>query len=53
MNPRNCECECDKKCDGEEYLDYENCKFRKRLVHKLVEQCSESIDENEMIYNGN
>ena len=43
-NPSNCECECDKSCDVEEYLDYENCKCRKRLVDKLVEECSENID---------
>ena len=48
-NPSNCECECDKSWDVGEYLDYENCKCRKRLVHKLVEECSENIDENEMI----
>ena len=28
-----------------EYLDYENCKCRKRLVDKLVEECTENIDE--------
>ena len=44
-NPSNCECECDKSCDIGEYLDYENCKCRKRLVDKLVEECTENIDE--------
>ena len=44
-NRSNCECECDKSCDFGEYLDYKNCKFRKRLVDKLVEECSENIDE--------
>ena len=44
-NPSNCECECDKSCDFGEYLDYENCKCRKRLVDKLVEECNENIDE--------
>ena len=39
------ECECDKPCDVGEYLDYENCKCRKRLVDKLVEECNENIDE--------
>ena len=37
-NPSNCECESDKSCDVGEYLDYENCKCRKRLVDKLVDQ---------------
>ena len=34
--------------DVGEYLDYKNCKCRKKLK---VEQCSENIDRNEMIYN--
>ena len=51
-NPSNCECEGDKSCDAGEYLDYENCKYRKELVDKLVEECSGNINENEMIYNG-
>ena len=44
-NPSNCQCECDKSCDVGEYLDYENCKCTKRLVDKLVEECSDNIDE--------
>ena len=39
------ECECDKLCDVGEYLDYGNCKCRKRLVDKLVEECGETVDE--------
>ena len=44
------ECECDKSCDAGEYLDYENCKCRKKLVDKLAErcfseECTENIDE--------
>ena len=45
LNPSNCECECDKSCDFGEYLDYENCKCRRKLVNKLVEECTENIDE--------
>ena len=51
-NPSNCECECDKSCDFGEYLDYQNCKCRKKLVDKLVDECTENIDGNKMIYNG-
>ena len=40
-NPGNCECECDKNCDFGEYLDYENCKCRKRLI----DECTETIEE--------
>ena len=51
-DPSNCECECDKSCDVGEYLDYVNSKkCRKKVVDKLVEECSENIDGNEMIYN--
>ena len=42
-NPINCE--CDKSCDVGEYLDYENCKCRKKLIDKLTEECTENIDE--------
>ena len=44
-NPSNCECECDKSGDVGEYLDYENCKCRKKIVDELVEECTENIDE--------
>ena len=50
-NPSNCECECDKSCDVREYLDYKSCKCRKRLIDKLVEECTENIDGNKKIYN--
>ena len=44
-NPSNCEFECDKSCDVGEYLDYENFKWRKKLVDKLVDECAETIEE--------
>ena len=31
-NPSNCKCKCDKSCDIGEYLDYSDCKCRKKLV---------------------
>ena len=31
-----------------EYLDYSNCKCRKKLVDKLVEKCTKSIDKVEI-----
>ena len=49
-NPSNCECQCDKLRDIGEYLEYKNCKCKKRLIDKLVEECSENIDGNEIIY---
>ena len=50
-NPSNCEYECDKSYDVGEYLDYKNCKCRKRIIDKLVEECNVNIDGNEMLHN--
>ena len=47
-NSSNCECECGKSCDIGEYLDHSNCKCRKKIVDKLVEQCIKSINEIEI-----
>ena len=33
-SPSNCKCECDKSCDIGEYLGYENCNCRKKLIDK-------------------
>ena len=44
-NPSNRECEYDKSSDVREYLDYENCKCRKKLVDKLNKECTENVDE--------
>ena len=43
-NPSTCECECAKSCDVGEYLDYVNCKCRKRLIDQLALEC-----ENELL----
>ena len=48
-NPSNCECECDKACDVGEYLDYENCKCRKKLVAPLTEDCTETVKEVNLV----
>ena len=50
-NHSNCECECDKLFDTGDHLDYKNCKCRKRLNDKLVEESNENVDRNEMLYN--
>ena len=47
-NPSNCECECNKSCDVGEYLDFSNCKCRKKLFDKLVGKCTKSIDQVEI-----
>ena len=48
-NPSNCECQCDKSCDLGEFLDYENFNCRRRLVDKLVEECTKTIDEVKIV----
>ena len=48
-SPSNCECESDKSCDIGEYLDYKICKCRKRIIDKLVEECSKNIYKNETL----
>ena len=32
-------------CNLGEYLNYENCKCRKKLVAKLVDECTETVKE--------
>ena len=44
-NPSNRECECNKSSDIGEYLDYSNCKCKKKLFDKLVKECTENIEE--------
>ena len=48
-NPCNCEWECDKSCDIGEYLDYENCKCRKKLDDKLVQECTKNVGEVKLV----
>ena len=48
-NPSNCECKCYKSCEFSEYLDYKNCKCRKRLVDKIAEECTENIEETRLV----
>ena len=48
-NTSKCECECYRSCDFSEYLDYKNCKCRKRWVDKLAEECTENTDEPRLV----
>ena len=40
-------------CDVGECLGYENCKCRKKLVDKLVDQCTETVEEVKLGKNEN
>ena len=44
-NPSNCKCQCDKSCDFGEYSHYENCRCRKKLLNKLIEERTENAEE--------
>ena len=49
-NPSNCACRCDKSCGIGQYLDYKSCVCRNSLIDKLVEECTNVIDDD-AIYN--
>ena len=48
-NPSNCECECDKSCNVGEYLNYSDCKCRKKLTNELIDECIETIEETKLV----
>ena len=48
-HPSNYDYECDKSFDVAEYFYLKKFKPRKRLIDKLVEECGENIDGNDMI----
>ena len=50
-NSSNCECEYDKSYNIGEFLDYKSCKCRNKKKKSELEECSENIDGNEMLYN--
>ena len=43
-NPSTCACECDEYCKVGQYLDYNNCVCRKKLIDDLIEQCTSIVD---------
>ena len=48
-NPSNCECKCDKSFDVGEYLNYSDCKCRKKLADKFIDECTETIEETKLV----
>ena len=48
-NPSNCECQCDKSCNIGQYLDYSDCKCKKKLIDPLIEECTENDDETKLV----
>ena len=48
-NPSNCQCECDKSCNISQYLDYSDCKCKKKLIAPLIEECTENDNETKTV----
>ena len=55
-NPSTCTCDCNKYCEVGQYLDYDNCICRKKLIDYLIEQSTNIVDienKNNLINNDN
>ena len=53
-NPCTCDCECNKACKIDEYLDTRNCSCKNRLFHKLALTCADIIlNITETSFHGN
>ena len=49
FDPSNCECECDKSCNISQYLDYSDCRCKKKLIDPLNEECNENNNETKIV----
>ena len=48
-DPSNCDCKCDKFCNISQYLDYSDCKCKKKLIDPLIEKCTENDNETKIV----
>ena len=44
FNPSNCKCECDKSCNTSQYLDYLDCKCKKKIIDLIVENKTKIVN---------
>ena len=44
-NPSTCECKCDMWCKPDQYLDYKKCVCKNILIGRVIEECSDIINE--------
>ena len=52
FNPSNCKCDCDKSCNTIQYLDYLDCKCKKKIIDLLIiQQCTEHDDNKTKLVN--
>ena len=47
-NPSTCECQCDMWCKPGQYLDHKNCVCKNKLIGRVIEECTNVIDETMM-----
>ena len=52
-NPSTCECECEMWCKPDQYLDYKKCVCKKKLIGKLIAECTIVINETMINNNKN
>ena len=45
-DPSTCACECDMWCKPGQYLDYENCVCKNKLIDKINSICTSFINES-------
>ena len=48
-NPSNCGGKCAKPCNTSRYLDYSDCKCKKKLIDSLIEECTANDDETKIV----
>ena len=44
-NPSTCECQCDTWCKPGQYLDHKNCFCKNKLIGRVIEECTNIINE--------
>ena len=44
-NPSTCEWQCDTWCKPGQYLDYKECVYKNKLIGRIIEECTNVINE--------
>ena len=44
-NRSTCECQCDTWCQQGQYLDHKNCVCKNKLIGRVIEECTNVINE--------
>ena len=52
-NPSTCECQCDIWCKPGRYLDHKNCVCKNKLIVRIIEECTNVINETMVNKNDN